>query len=584
VIAQIYSVHNFDPVVVTGSRIPTEFSNSSRNITVIGEEYITTRNSASIESLLESLTDLQLETRGPEGIQTDISIRGASGEQTLILIDGMKMSDPQTAHHSMNIPVNIADIAQIEILKGNASKIYGPNALGGVINIITKNAEKASGKLNMTGGDFGYKAGSFSYAMPTGNFHQRVSLTQKSSDGYRKNTAFDVTNVFYKAGLQTNPAKYDVSFGYQRKDFGANGFYSSTYPLQHEDTESYITAFSVFVPQNWGHLSCKISGRQHYDHFLLDKTNPSFYENKHKTNVLAGEINGLLEAEKYALNFGAEVGRDEISSNSLGDHHRSRFGLYGEAIYNVSEKLSLSPGLSGYYYRDWGFQVFPGIDVGYQFRESWKIFGSLGRSFRIPSFTDLYYKSPANSGNENLKPEKAISGETGIRYNKENLLASLTIFHRNISNLIEYTRKDQKDPWLASNISHMNTTGLEVTFKYSSNTSLFKTVQLSYSYLENGIDSDEFQGKYIANSLNQNGSLNIFQSLPWNLSAGWDFIYKKIQYQNQEVVTVNFRADIPVNSLRLYVHIQNLLNEKYAYFESVPMPGRWFKAGIEYNL
>ncbi len=578
--AQIYSVHNFKPVVITGSRIPTEFSNSSRNITIINEEYIQEQNAESITDLLQNITNLEFKTRGPLGVQTDVSIRGASNEQTLIMIDGIKISDPQTAHHSMNIPVNLDDIAQIEILKGNASKIYGPNALGGVINIITKKSEKTNGNLSLIGGDFGYKEGNFSYSLPVNNFSNRLSISQKSGDGYIENTDFEIRNIFYKAGLKTSSTKYDLSLGYQRKDFGANRFYTSS-TTEREDTEQFLANLSTFRPTNWGYVSLKLSGRRNYDHFQIPQYS---YINKHTTKMYTAEINGLYQFEKYIVNFGSDIGYSEIAGMRM-NHERSYFGLFAETIYNVTEKLSLSPGMSGYYYKDWDFQLFPGIDLGFQLSEKMKFFGSIGRSFRIPSFTDLYYSGVANMGNAGLKPEKALSYEIGGKYNTENYHSTITIFQRNIKDMIDFARTDTGQVFVARNIPEISTTGIEIAFKYFPNLNFIKSVQLSYSFFDNKEKFENYELKYALNNLKNNINFNLTQKLPLDLTINWNLSYQERFFDNGNGRFItNFQTNFPMNQFSIHLNISNLFNEDYVNFNDRQMPGRWFKLGIKYNL
>ena len=581
---KIYSVYNFDPVTITSSRIPTEFSKSSRNITVIDENYIKHQNAESITDLLQNLTDLEFKTRGPNGIQTDVSIRGASNEQTLIMIDGIKVSDPQTAHHSMNIPVNLEDIAQIEILKGNASKIYGPNALGGVINIITKNSEDANGSLSLRGGDFGYKEGKFSYSIPINNFTNRLSVSQKSSDGYIENTDFETRNIFYKAGYKTNSSKYNFSLGYQKKDFGANRFYTPS-TTERENTEQFLANVSVLNPTNWGHLSLKLSGRRNYDHFQIPEYS---YTNKHTTKMYSAEINGLYQAEKYIINFGSDIGYSEITGLRM-NHDRSYFGLFAETIFNATEKLSFSPGMSGYYYEDWGFQLFPGLDIGYQLSQKIRIFSSIGRSFRVPSFTDLYYSGVANMGNADLEPEKAISYEIGGKYLSDNLQSSITVFHRNTTDMIDYSKSkaDTNAKYIAMNLPQTNTTGIELSVKYNTKFNYLKSIQLSYSYFNHKSDFTDydFQHKYSLNNLKHNCNINLNQKLPFDLFINWNLSYQERIYDrgNGRFIT-NFQTNIPLKQFSMHINITNLFNENYVNFNGLPMPGRWFKLGIKYNF
>ncbi len=577
---QKYSWYDFDPVVITGTRIPTEFSNSSRNINVISQEDIQEQNAPSIVDLLQNITDLEFKTRGPLGVQSDVSIRGSSGEQTLILIDGMKISDPQTAHHSMNIPVNLEDIKQIEILKGNASKIYGPNALGGVINIITKNAEKANASVSLAGGEYGYRNTGFSYSQPINNFTNRLSFSEKASDGYMDNTDFLVRNIFYKAGLNTNRVQYDLSLGYQKKEFGANKFYTPS-PTERENTEQFLANFNAFLPTRWGHLSMKVSGRRNYDHFLIPEYK---YVNKHTTRMIATEINGLYESEHFSINFGSDIGYNDISGMQM-NHHRTRAGLFAETIIEITDKLTLSPGISGYYYENWGTQFFPGIDAGYQITETIRLFSSVGRSFRVPSFTDLFYSGVANMGNAHLKPEKALSGELGGRIARNKLQTSMTLFHRNITDMIDFARTDTSVVFVAMNVPKLKTSGLEFSCKYQLNTFTLHSLGFNYSYFNHQEELDEYQLKNQLNSLTQRWSFNVSQRLPKQLHINWAVRYsERVFDKGAGRLITDFHSQIPLGKFNIHLKIDNLFDTNYENFLARPMPGRWTTFGIKYEF
>ena len=582
--AQIHSVHYFEPVFITGSRIPTEFSNSSRNITVIDKNDIEQQNAVSIEDLLQNITDLEFKTRGPLGVQSDVSIRGASSEQTLVMIDGMKISDPQTAHHSMNIPVNLEDISQIEILKGNASKIYGPNALGGVINIITQKSEKTNGSVNISGGENGFREGRISFTHLINNFSNHLSLSQKNSDGYIKNTDFDIRNIFYKTGLKTPWAKYNFNIGYQRKDFGANRFYTLS-ETERETTEQFLANINTFIPIKSGHFSIKISGRRNFDHFQIPEYS---YINKHTTQMYSTEINGFLEIGKYIWNFGSDFNYSEISGMRM-NHNRTYFGVFGETVFNATEKLTLSPGISSYNYKEWGLQFFPGIDIGFQLMEKISIFSSIGSSFRVPSFTDLFYSGVANMGNAELRPEKAISYEIGGKYISEKFQSSITVFHRNTSDKIEYV-KDAKDPnskFVASNLSDYKVNGIEASLKLFAPMKLINSINLSYSYFDNDYSYNKyaFKHRYLLNSIKHNYSIVIEQNLLLKTKILWNINYQERIHDNGNGrMLTNLQINLPVNQLILNANISNLFNEKYNNFMDVPMPGRLLKMGITYKF
>ncbi|MCB9249497.1 MAG: TonB-dependent receptor [Ignavibacteriales bacterium] len=127
-----------DSIVVTANRVPVSFSETGRTIDVITQREIEQLPVTNIQDLLEQVSGIDIKQRGPEGVQADVSIRGGNFEQSLILIDGIKLVDPQTGHHNMNLPVSFSQLERVEILKGQGSRIYGSNAFSGVINLITK--------------------------------------------------------------------------------------------------------------------------------------------------------------------------------------------------------------------------------------------------------------------------------------------------------------------------------------------------------------------------------------------------------------------------------------------------------------
>jgi len=269
-----YSVYDFDPVVVTSSRIPTALSNTMRALTVLNREMISVSGAQSVEDLLENAAGIDVQSRGPLGVQSDISIRGAGFEQTLILIDGVKLSDPQTAHHNMDLPVSLNDIEQIEILRGGGSKLYGPNAFGGVINIITRKILIPETRIQISGGSHSLYEGSAALSLPVKNITNQLSINKKHSDGYRDNTDFDNLNLFYKSTLKTGTGDFSLSSGYTVKDFGANGFYSLSFPNQREDTKTLFVNSRAVLHRDWGQISTGLSWRRHNDHYLLMSFRP----------------------------------------------------------------------------------------------------------------------------------------------------------------------------------------------------------------------------------------------------------------------------------------------------------------------
>ena len=234
--------YELDPVVVTGSRIPYHLSDSACSVSVISREEIAILPADNISDILEHVNGVDVRRRGAHGVQADVGIRGGSYEQTLIMVDGVTVSDPQTGHHNMDLPVNMNNIERIEIVKGPAARIYGPNAMGGVINIITRDVSSNSFGAHGAYGEYGYYDMGAQAELSLDKISNRLSASRRYSSGYLggKDTDFDIKTINYKGVLNNGSNKFQLGMGYSDKDFGAYKFYSDIFPDQREKTETFL--------------------------------------------------------------------------------------------------------------------------------------------------------------------------------------------------------------------------------------------------------------------------------------------------------------------------------------------------------
>ena len=432
------AVYNLDEnIVVSASRIPTNFPTVARSIIVIDQDRIMKSEAQSLEQLLAANAGIDLQQRGDNGVQADLNIRGTTFEQSLILINGIKISDPQTGHHTMNIPLTINDIQKIEILKGHGSRLYGPNAFGGVINIITKNVSKTEVSILSILGENKFYERAFSISLPMGIGGHRFSISQKESDGFRENTDFKIKTASYGFNYKLGEHCFSMFSGLIDKQFGANSFYHPAFPNQWEHTQT--STFNIGA--NGELFSIKYSNnlfhRYHTDQFMLDQNKPSFYNNRHYTNVYGLDLHMSILSSFGNSSIGGEIIKEMIESNNLGSHQRFKTGLFLEHQL-IMKNVYITLGSTFYHYADWGLQAWPGFDLGYQITEQTNLYGSIGYAFRAPTFTELYYSDPANRGNKNLKAEKGWNYELGCRFINAFLSTNIAVFRREGKNLIDW--------------------------------------------------------------------------------------------------------------------------------------------------
>ncbi len=576
-----YSVYDFDPVTVTGSRIPSPLSSTLRTITVIDRQTISASGAEDVSSLIESIAGVDVRSQGPNDVQSDISIRGAGSEQTLILIDGVKLSDPQTAHHNMDLPVSLENIEQIEIIKGSGSKLYGANAFGGVINIVTRKETKPSMQLSADAGNFGYYRGSGLLSFRLRNLSNQLSINTRHADGYRFNTDFDDLNLFYKSTLNYSKIMFDFSGAYRYKDFGANNFYFVNQANQRENTRTLFLNFKGNLPIENGWLSAGINWRRHFDHYIYNYENPALYENQHTTNVIQADIQGTIEGKRLTQNAGIDLGQEFIHSNRLGNHQRQYIGFIYENRLNSPGPLNLQIGASGYYYSHWGWNLMPGLDLKYQISDRIFWSGSAGRAFRIPTFTELYYIDPSNLGNPDLRPERGWTIEQNLIRKTQNSALTAGIFYRYGIDQIDWIRSTDNDPWQVRNITKIQNYGFESSAAFRLPGSILEQLSVSYSFLKNRRFTGSNESKYLLSSLRNQLIVSLIPLDFWGVRSSWTLRYEdRLNYDSYVIFDVNLTKSF--NRISISISGKNLLNSDYADFTGIPMPGRWMTVKISY--
>lgn len=595
------SITHLEEVVLTENRLKIPLNQSARSVQIISAQAIAQMPAKSLNEILSYANGVDMRQRGPFGTQADVSIDGGSFEQTLVLINGIKMSDPQTAHNTMNLPLPVEAIARIEILRGPAARVYGANSLTGAINIVTHRPTDTAVFAQVFGGSnfkknnendstawYTSSGVQFGGRWTNQSVGQQLYGALENGSGYRYNTAYHNVRLFYQGDANWNE-NHQLQWmgGYTRAQFGANGFYAAPGDIESEEVVETLVGSvqtSHQLNANW-HLRPQLGYRYTYDDYRYFRNDLSRARSQHYGTALNAQLNATYDYTGGRIGLGSEWRGEYITSSNIGDHDRSNMGFYAEWQTEPLAQLHLTIGSYINYNTAFNWAFFPGVDASYQFHEHWRILANIGSSQRIPSFSDLYLnQAPGNIGNPNLQPEAAWQWEAGWAYANNHFSGQMTVFWRDIRDFIDWNREHTLVPYQSQNAGDLRTLGITTQWNYRHPTANGTwRAQLSYTYLhpEQKNFHTDLISKYQLESLRHQliGQLN-YQINKWELGVSQRY-QERLSYTDYYLVDARVRYNLPHWSL--YVDGQNLTDKTYVEAGAVPLPGRWLSVGVQFR-
>lgn len=593
---------NLDSVLVRENRLTTPYAKQNRNLQILDRKTIQALPVKSTAELLSYLGGVDLRQRGPWGAQADLSLDGSTFDQVLLLVNGVKMSDPQTGHHLLNLPIPLSSIERIEVLHGPAARVYGVNALAGAINIVTRMPDKneVSGQVyagssfksdTSTGNTYAGWGAQASGTIVAKNNSHTLSIAHDQGSGYRYNTGYNATRAFYQNEIRIDDKnRIETMGGYIRNDFGASLFYAAPGDLESEETVQTASGSIAFTHQerNW-RITPRVSYRYNKDDYIYIRQKPDVYHNIHETNVLTAEVNASYHLKKGTAGAGVEWRREDINSSNLGKRDRDNLGLYAEYKHFFSDKLNAGAGLYANHNSDYGWQLFPGVDLGYTFLPRWKAYANAGTGQRLPTYTDLYYKGPVNIGNDQLKPELASYAEAGLQYKSNVFSAQLSYGYRRISDFIDWTRLSLAAPWQPHNFQDVNTqvTSFRADYQLSKHLHWKDNYQVSlhgsYTYLHPAVETpSESLSKYAIDALRHQAIASVRALLWQHIQANVVARYQQ-RLNAGDYTLIDVRLGYQWKQFLFYCDANNLFDQQYRELAAVPLPGRWLSAGVRFT-
>lgn len=616
---EIEKENELNPVTITASMIRQRASETGRNITVIKGEQFRQLPVHSLDELLRYLPGVEIQARGPMGSQSDIVLRGGTFQQVLVILDGMRLNDPNTGHFNSYIPIAPAEIERIEVLKGASSAIHGPDAVGGVINIITKSfaakkgndalqlsASSGAGEYGLWNADAGFLYSKNKLTLAGGVLHNQADgVQQRGTTGYFNNTTASLSANF----LVNEKWNIAYRFAYDNRDFAAQNYYTT---FLSDTAKEQVTS-------RWHQL--RIGYQDQQQSFTIDAGFKSVSDHYKYNSVSIANNNtsrlfqGLLTYQRKlssttTLVAGGNLQDKNIESNDRGDHSLLIVSPFVSVSQSLWKGFTVRPSLQWVFFGSISNELVPQLDIS-QKAGQFQLRGSVGKTIRDADFTERYNNynkalvTSGRIGNPDLNAETSVSYEAGADwFYGEHLKLSATFFQRYHKRLIDYSntayadmpRKDNLSPAgtyaLAKNISSVETTGLETDLQYihafSTTHKLTGSVGLVWLSSESSENKPSF---YISSHAKLLTNFSLIWSVK-DLSLSVNGIYKKREKQHLPAINatvsrdyflINGRAQYAFWKQRLgvFVQLDNAFDQNYSDLLGTPMPGRWLMGGLQ---
>ena len=613
-----------DEVSVTGSRAPLTKSQAARMVTVLDRQDIAQAPVQSVNDLLKYAVGVDVRQRGPIGAQTDISIRGGTQDQIILLLNGINICDPQTGHNAMDLPVDLSDIVRIEVIEGPAGRIYGSSSLVGAINIVTRPAQATSTDVSLEAGSYGYAKVSGRTNLKQGRWNNQLSAGYARSDGYSRskagglNTDFSGAKGFYQGQYEDDDVRLNWHLGIANKGWGSGTSYATPKwqaDNQYEHTTKLYSAIQGETKCGRLHFAPSIYWNQNRDRYEGYRGEPEKMKyNYNRTNVYGVSLNAYFDWAAGRTAFGAEVRNEDLVSGNLGEplsepKHISgtdrdytlgvnRTNISGYLEHNLLLKnLTISAGLVAVKntWSNMNMTVYPGIDISYRPTPNWRLHAAVNTSLRMPSFTEMYYKLQGYKADPHLKPEEMTAIEAGVTYANSVITLGATGWIHRGRNMIDWimdTSLGDDAVWQSVNHAKVNSVGAEANAKVRIKNS---ELRVSYSFIDQDKESEpnivsQYALEYLRHKLIANALVPIVDKLTLGVNLRWqdrvgqytDFEGRAQDYKPYALVDTRLTWQEP--KYKLYLEANNLFDTTYHDYGLVEQPGRWIIAGVNIKL
>jgi vitamin B12 transporter len=560
-------------VVASRTRMPA----TSRSVEVITRDDIARSSARNVADVLSTVSGIDV--YGRSAAQADVSIRGSSAEQIVVLVDGVRMTDVQSAHYALDLAVPLETVERIEILRGMGSALYGPDAIGGVINIVTRRTGSADARARS--GSFGSVTAGLAGGASRGVASFSTAADFDKSDGHRDGTDYRIGQGRASLSVPTSGGIVRTNLAIGIRDFGAADFYAPYNSIERTTTTTLDSRWDNGVG-SWN-LTVAGSTRRHQDHYVLVRGDPSVYENRHESWQTTGDVVGTGEVSGVGVAVGLEAVHDQLSSARLGGRRDWRSGVFGEASFGGANRASVDLGVRGDHSSVYGDFFSPSLSTNVALSSSVDVHASGGTGFRAPTWTERFYTDPSNQGNADLRAERFSTGDVGVRAHVGAWRFDVTGFARRATNLIDWVRPvgaPATAVWQATNVGRATFRGIESTLDLPAirgfGASLFADgLSLTASQV------DTLSGKYALRPLTRQAGVRLSTPNDRAVTARVDLEGARRALESG-YVTGTARVAWNRGAYRVMLDATNFANAVWLDASGKPAPGRGLYAGVKW--
>lgn len=555
-------------ITIRSTRIPAGAKDIGSSLYIISEDQIKARGFKDAIDAISSAPGVTSKQNGSFGGVGTIRIRGASSSQTLVLVDGVPVNDSSSPAGGYNFEyLNTSNIQSIEVLKGSQSTLWGSDAIGGVINIYTKQPESTSFGASAEIGSFGLKRGSADINFAGSNSRFRVSTSKTSVDGISKadekdgnseDDGFESESYSMSGSIDLDSLilKGSLSYMESQVEYDSYGFATGVQDGdERSNTDEFIGSISAIFDlfddklQNSIFISQSDINRDYY-------SNGSFSfgaEGKRELIRYQGNIE-VNEFNKVAFGLESEESKVDVDESTID----GSFLLYE---FRPNSKIIISTGIRNDDHEGFGSKTTRRISGTFKPSDNLIIRSSWGEGFKVPTiFQSTYFCCGAKSANSSIKPETSTSYDFGFElfFNEMNSNFSITYFDQDINDQINFSFGVGG----YENIDKVNSEGFEIALDYQ--ISKLMSLYLNYSYIDS-VDGNGSSLFYVAKDSGEAGLIyepnNSFSgSIIARYNGSESSSYGKIDSWIRFDVNGSYKLS---GTNELYFRIENLLDEEY---------------------